>query len=1321
MKKTIVVLVILLSIMRLSAQSNTVSSGGEAIGSGGTSSFSIGEVFYEYKSSASGSITEGVQQGYSQNPTAVLSGNATICAGTFTQLIVTLTGTGPWSGSLSDGTTFSGANSPIVINITPTANTTYTIATLSDSINSSDAGGLSGSAEVIVKALPTPTISGNTTFCAGSSTVLNAGTNYASYLWSNGETTPSIEVATAGVYSVTVTNSYGCSATSALTTVTSNSNAITVQPISTPICKLIGATATISVVASASLVPVYKWYSQAATATSATTWVLLSNNVNYAGTTSSNLSITRSTAVLPASGTKYKVEVSGNGCTAVMSSVVTLQDQTVLPKTTAITVVGTLSPLLTTCEGTSVNLSLASGSIGNIQWQSSTDGITYSNFGSIVAQSAVSATNAAMSFNTGDLLQTTWFRVVASNGVCSSATSAAIKITVSKPTVVGTLSDLATTLCTGSATNLTLGASSGTVSWYKSTNYVAATGAATWTLVPLSATVTSTALATGSLTYAAATPTIWYKAVATSGACTSTSNVVSVTISPAAVVKAITASPATICIGGSTTLSLATGSVGSIQWQKSTTSALEGFDNVGSVIDAVSSTSGVKTLTQDTLTQDTWYRIVFTNGVCSVNSAVVKVTVSTAASAGELTTAAATVCTKTGTNLTLGDSTGSVSWYKATNYVAATGAATWTLVPLSATVTSTALATGSLTYAAATPTIWYKAVATSGACTSTSNVVSVTISPAAVVKAITASPATICIGGSTTLSLATGSVGSIQWQKSTTSALEGFDNVGSVIDAVSSTSGVKTLTQDTLTQDTWYRIVFTNGACSVNSAVVKVTVSAAALAGGLTTAAATVCTKTGTNLTLGDSTGTVSWYKSTNYVAATGAATWTLVPSSATVTSSSLATGNLTYAAATPTIWYKAVAKSGACSETSNIVSVTVSPAAVAKVITASPATICTGASTNLSLATGSVGSMQWQSSTTSATEGFENVGDAIAATSAINPVSTLATAALTQDTWFRIVFTNGACSVNSLAVKVTVSTASSVGELTTASTNVCTATGTTLTLGDSSGTVSWYKATNYVAATGAATWTLVASSATVTSTALATGNLTYAAATPIIWYKAIATNGACASASNVVSVTVSPAAKATAIAGNTGATTFATAVCSEARTLVLATGYAGAIQWQYYNAGSSTTAVSNTSVVSWTDIDGATSASCSATSLLAGNVWYRAKFTSAPCAPIAYSTPVNVWIKACTTTVREDVSIEFKATAYPNPFAENFKLDIKTSSEEALQIKVYDMLGKLIDDRILQTTEVEGFEVGANYPSGVYNVIVSQGDNLKTLRVIKR
>ncbi|WP_345088794.1 GEVED domain-containing protein [Flavobacterium chungnamense] len=105
---------------------------------------------------------------------------------------------------------------------------------------------------------------------------------------------------------------------------------------------------------------------------------------------------------------------------------------------------------------------------------------------------------------------------------------------------------------------------------------------------------------------------------------------------------------------------------------------------------------------------------------------------------------------------------------------------------------------------------------------------------------------------------------------------------------------------------------------------------------------------------------------------------------------------------------------------------------------------------------------------------------------------------------------------------------------------------------------------------------------------------------------------------------------------------------------------------------------------------------------------------------------------KACTIktpmqarAIASDVQLEvvnvFEALAYPNPFAENFKLDVKTNSEANIQVRVYDMIGKLVEDKMINASDIQNFELGNQYPSGVYNVIVSQESNTKTLRVIKR
>lgn len=102
--------------------------------------------------------------------------------------------------------------------------TTQTISATAGSytVTVTDSNGCSNtSAQVTVTelTLPTVAITGTLSFCAGGSTTLTASAGLSSYLWSSGETTQAINVTSAGGYSVTGTDSNGCSNTSATSTV----------------------------------------------------------------------------------------------------------------------------------------------------------------------------------------------------------------------------------------------------------------------------------------------------------------------------------------------------------------------------------------------------------------------------------------------------------------------------------------------------------------------------------------------------------------------------------------------------------------------------------------------------------------------------------------------------------------------------------------------------------------------------------------------------------------------------------------------------------------------------------------------------------------------------------------------------------------------------------------------------------------------------------------------------------------------------------------------------------------------------------------------
>jgi hypothetical protein len=103
-------------------------------------------------------------------------------------------------------------------------------------------------------------------------------------------------------------------------------------------------------------------------------------------------------------------------------------------------------------------------------------------------------------------------------------------------------------------------------------------------------------------------------------------------------------------------------------------------------------------------------------------------------------------------------------------------------------------------------------------------------------------------------------------------------------------------------------------------------------------------------------------------------------------------------------------------------------------------------------------------------------------------------------------------------------------------------------------------------------------------------------------------------------------------------------------------------------------------------------------------------------------STPKTIVLKKSTSACRiengtaSSTATPFEVIAYPNPSSSEFT--IETSGKGDINVKVYDMMGRLIENR---QENAKSIQVGSRYAAGTYNVIVTHGADTKTLRVIKK
>jgi hypothetical protein len=88
---------------------------------------------------------------------------------------------------------------------------------------------------------------------------------------------------------------------------------------------------------------------------------------------------------------------------------------------------------------------------------------------------------------------------------------------------------------------------------------------------------------------------------------------------------------------------------------------------------------------------------------------------------------------------------------------------------------------------------------------------------------------------------------------------------------------------------------------------------------------------------------------------------------------------------------------------------------------------------------------------------------------------------------------------------------------------------------------------------------------------------------------------------------------------------------------------------------------------------------------------------------------------------VQQNFLVDFKAIAHPNPFSSNFAINLQTISKEPIQLAVYDMTGRLIETMALEADLLSSKTLGEVYPTGVYSIIVSQGEKNTIIRVVKK
>jgi gliding motility-associated-like protein len=448
----------------------------------------------------------------------------------------------------------------------------------------------------------------------------------------------------------------------------------------------------------------------------------------------------------------YRVVVQNGICTALTSNVDTIRvDQVTLP--------GLLSGADTVCTEVNNTVLKVNGSRGDILWQSSTDGIGFTDLVGLT-DSTYAASNLTIS---------TVYKAVLKNGVCAATETAPIQIVVTPKSLPGEIVG-AKDVCYGTnSTNLSLAGNRGFIQWQSSTDNAVFTDLAGHT---------SSTFAVSDLTAG-----IFYRVVVKNGICADTiSAAVSIAVNP--LPEAPTAMDAARCLAGSAQLNAIPGSGIITDWY----AAAAG----GSVL---ANGNGTNSYTTPSIITSTTYFAQARNlqtGCLSLIRTPVLARVDSLSVTG-IITGAGEVCSGTNsTVLNLGGYRGVIQWQFSTDnnaFTDITGATANVYNALNLTNTT-----------------YYRAALKNGVCpTANTGSVRMLVSQPSASGTITGMNA-VCAEKNAIVLRVNGTTGDIQWQSSI--------NRTTFTDLISETSDSLKLVN--LTNTTYYRVVVKNGSCLSN-------------------------------------------------------------------------------------------------------------------------------------------------------------------------------------------------------------------------------------------------------------------------------------------------------------------------------------------------------------------------------------------------------------------------------------------------------------------------------------------------------------------------